>query len=142
MSMRMKTILVVDDEEMNLKMVEYILQQEGYEVVKAISGMSCLDYLKFNKPDLILLDVEMPVMSGIQTLEVIRGNEEYKNLPVMFLTASADTDTVAAIAGGLAGLYYGYEGIPREWIEVIQNREWIEMVVRTWQSQSITITTN
>lgn len=105
MSMRMKTILVVDDEEMNLKMVEYILQQEGYEVVKAISGMSCLDYLKFNKPDLILLDVEMPVMSGIQTLEVIRGNEEYKNLPVMFLTASADTDTVAA-AGRLGVMSY------------------------------------
>lgn len=105
MSMRMKTILVVDDEEMNLKMVEYILQQEGYEVVKAISGMSCLDYLKFNKPDLILLDVEMPVMSGIQTLEVIRGNDEYKNLPVMFLTASADTDTVAA-AGRLGVMSY------------------------------------
>jgi len=105
MSMRMKTILVVDDEEMNLKMVEYILQQEGYDVVKAISGMSCLDYLKFNKPDLILLDVEMPVMSGIQTLEVLRANEDYKSLPVMFLTASADTDTVAA-AGRLGVLSY------------------------------------
>lgn len=105
MGMRMKTILVVDDDEMNLKMAEYILQQEGYEVVKAMSGMSCLDYLKFNRPDLILLDVEMPIMSGIQTLEVIRGNEEYKNLPVMFLTASADTDTVAA-AGRLGVLSY------------------------------------
>ncbi len=105
MSMRMKTILVVDDEEMNLKMVEYILQQEGYDVVKAISGMSCLDYLKFNKPDLILLDVEMPVMSGIQTLEVLRASEEYKSLPVMFLTASADADTVAA-AGRLGVLSY------------------------------------
>ena len=98
-------ILVVDDEEMNLKMVEYILQQEGYDVVKAISGMSCLDYLKYNKPDLILLDVEMPVMSGIQTLEVLRANEDYKSLPVMFLTASADTDTVAA-AGRLGVLSY------------------------------------
>lgn len=44
MSYRMKTILVVDDDEMILKMAEFILQQEGYEVVKAISGMSCLDY--------------------------------------------------------------------------------------------------
>lgn len=105
MSMRMKTILVVDDDELNLKMAEYILQQQGYEVVKAMSGMSCLDYLKFSKPDLILLDVEMPVMSGIQTLEIIRGNEELKNLPVMFLTASADTDTVAA-AGRLEVLSY------------------------------------
>lgn len=91
---RMKTILVVDDDAMNLKMAEFILKQEGYNVVTRESGMACLDYLKVDRPDLILLDVEMPVMTGIQTLEVIRGNEEFKNLPVMFLTASADTDTV------------------------------------------------
>ena len=91
---RMKTILVVDDDAMNLKMAEFILKQEGYNVVTRESGMACLDYLKVDRPDLILLDVEMPVMTGIQTLEVIRGNEEFRNLPVMFLTASADTDTV------------------------------------------------
>ena len=91
----MKTILVVDDDEMNLRMAEFILQQQGYNVVKVSSGMSCLEHLKYEKPDLILLDVEMPVMSGIQTLEVIRANEQYANLPVMFLTASADMDTVA-----------------------------------------------
>ena len=120
MSMRMKTILVVDDEEMNLKMVEYILQQEGYDVVKAISGMSCLDYLKYNKPDLILLDVEMPVMSGIQTLEVLRANEDYKSLPVMFLTASADTDTVAA-AGRLGVLSYVKKPfMPQDLVERVQ----------------------
>ncbi|MBP3569332.1 MAG: response regulator [Lachnospiraceae bacterium] len=120
MSMRMKTILVVDDEEMNLKMVEYILQQEGYDVVKAISGMSCLDYLKFNKPDLILLDVEMPVMSGIQTLEVLRASEEYKSLPVMFLTASADTDTVTA-AGRLGVLSYVKKPfMPQDLVERVQ----------------------
>ena len=95
MGYRMKTILVVDDDEMNLKMAEYILQQDGYHVVKNTSGMECLEHLKYETPDLILLDVEMPVMSGIQTLEIIRANEVYKNLPVMFLTASADMDTVA-----------------------------------------------
>lgn len=105
MSYRMKTILVVDDDEMILKMAEFILQQEGYEAVKAISGMSCLDYLKYNKPDLILLDVEMPMMSGIQTLEIIRGNEEYQHIPVMFLTASADMETVVA-AGSLKAMDY------------------------------------
>ena len=105
MGYRMKTILVVDDDEMILKMAEFILQQEGYEVVKVMSGMSCLDYLKYNKPDLILLDVEMPMMSGIQTLEIIRANEEYQHSPVMFLTASADMETVVA-AGSLKAVDY------------------------------------
>ena len=41
-----------------------------------------------------------------------------------------DTDTVAAIAGGLAGVFYGYSGIPREWLETIQRREWIEMLCK------------
>ena len=102
---QMKTILVVDDDEMNLRMAEFILQQQGYNVVKVSSGMCCLEHLKYEKPDLILLDVEMPVMSGIQTLEVIRGNEEYMNIPVMFLTASADMDTVAE-AGRLGVIAY------------------------------------
>ena len=105
MGIRMKTILVVDDDEMILKMAEFVLQQEGYEVVKVMSGMSCLDYLKYNKPDLILLDVEMPIMSGIQTLEIIRGNEEYQYIPVMFLTASADKETVVT-AGSLKAVDY------------------------------------
>lgn len=96
MGNRMKTILVVDDDEMILKMAEFILQQEGYEVVKCLSGMSCLEYLKHGKADLILLDVEMPIMTGLQTLEILRANEDFVNIPVMFFTASADVETVAA----------------------------------------------
>ena len=51
--------------------------------------------------------------------------ENYKDAMLMAANLGYDTDTVAAIAGGLAGLYYGYEGIPKEWVEVIQKREWI-----------------
>ncbi|MCR5234236.1 MAG: ADP-ribosylglycohydrolase family protein [Lachnospiraceae bacterium] len=47
-----------------------------------------------------------------------------------------DTDTVAAIAGGLAGLYYGYDGIPDEWLEVIQRREWIEEMCSVGQCKA------
>ncbi|MBR6643308.1 MAG: response regulator [Lachnospiraceae bacterium] len=92
----MKTIFVVDDEEITLKTAEFILQQDGYDVVKCLSGMACLESLKEVLPDLILLDVEMPIMSGIQTLDVIRSNEEFKKIPVMFLTGSTDSETVAA----------------------------------------------
>lgn len=96
MGSRMKTIFVVDDEEITLKTAEFILKQDGYDVVKCLSGMACLESLKNGQPDLILLDVEMPIMSGIQTLDVIRSNEEFKKIPVMFLTGSTDSETVAA----------------------------------------------
>ena len=54
---------------------------------------------------MILLDIEMPIMSGIQTLEIIRSNEPFKNIPVMFLTANSDTETVA-LASSLGVIDY------------------------------------
>lgn len=89
-----RRILVVDDDAMNLRMAEFILKQKEYEVLKADSGMKCLDILKSGKVDLVLLDIEMPVMSGIETLEKIRADKEFAKLPVMFLSASADDDTL------------------------------------------------
>lgn len=52
--------------------------------------------------------------------------QSYVNCTLKAVNLGSDTDTVAAIAGGLAGLYYGYEGIPKKWLEVVQKREWIE----------------
>jgi len=89
-----KRILVVDDDEMNLRMAEFILKQDGYQVHKAASGMEALLFLRDETVDLVLLDVEMPIMSGIQTLEIMKSNRELSNIPVIFLTAAADSDTV------------------------------------------------
>lgn len=85
-----KTILVVDDDPMNLKMAEFILKKDAYEVVLADSGLQCLEKIKDSSVDLVLLDIEMPQMDGIQTLEHIRSEERFANLPVIFLTASGD----------------------------------------------------
>lgn len=89
-----KTILVVDDDAMNLKVAKFILEQKGYSVPTVSSGAECLLHLKKKKVDLILLDVEMPVMNGMKTLERIREMPEYAKIPVMFLTADASKDTV------------------------------------------------
>ncbi len=100
-----KKLLVVDDDQMNLKMAEFILKQGDYAVYTVESGIDCLNFLKEDKPDLILLDVEMPVMNGIKTLEHIREKEETADIPVVFLTASADSDTVVE-AGRLGVVDY------------------------------------
>ncbi|MBO5373326.1 MAG: response regulator [Lachnospiraceae bacterium] len=100
-----KKILVVDDDVMNLRMAEFILKQGNYEVCKAESGMECLLFLKEEKVDLILLDIEMPIMSGLKTFEIIKDNEDLAEIPVIFLTASADSDSVME-AGKLGAVGY------------------------------------
>lgn len=116
----MKTILVVDDDEMNLKMARFILEQRNYFVITASSGMECLTILQSRFVDLILLDVEMPVMNGIKTLECIRENKELNSIPVMFLTADANEETVI-MAGRLsvAG-YIKKPYMPQDFLERVE----------------------
>ena len=92
-----KRIMVVDDDKITLKMCEFILKRQGYEVATALSGKRCLEYLRDEKNppvDCIVLDIEMPMLNGFNTLSTIRQSEKLMNTPVMFLTASANSDTV------------------------------------------------
>lgn len=91
--MELKKILVIDDNTINLATVEKALKNK-YEVVPMISGKRALKYLYCQRVDLILLDVEMPEMDGIETLEEIRKLESAANTPTVFLTAKNDKQTV------------------------------------------------
>jgi len=89
-----KNILVVDDDKSNLLLAELILAGKKYEVFTARTGVEAISVLRQQPIDLILLDVMMPMMDGMKTLQTIRSNEELASVPVIFLTAAADTDTV------------------------------------------------
>lgn len=86
----MSKVLVVDDDFMNLRMAEMILTKYGYEVIKVESGLQCLEYLKQELVDLILLDVHMPQMDGFEVLKQLKENERLAEIPVIFLTADND----------------------------------------------------
>lgn len=89
--------MVVDDDKITIRMCEFILKKQNYEVITALSGKKCLEYLRNedNPPvDCIVLDIEMPLLNGYNTLSSIRQSEKLKNIPVMFLTASATQETV------------------------------------------------
>ncbi len=79
-----KIILHVDDEPDVLALVKVVLEREGYQVVSAESGKECLDVLKKQKVNLILLDIMMPKMSGWEVLKKVR--KEYPGTKVVFLT--------------------------------------------------------
>ncbi len=87
----MKCILVVDDSTTNLKFVESVLKDD-YKLILVKSGEKALQYLTKNPVDLVLLDIMMPDMDGFETFEKIKGLELNREVPVMFLTADADSD--------------------------------------------------
>lgn len=86
-------ITVVDDDTSNLRMASHILSGERLRVSCLRSGEELLKFLESNRPDLILLDIHMPGLSGFETLERIRAEKELSDIPVIFLTADDDTDT-------------------------------------------------
>lgn len=96
-----KKILVIDDNTVNLATIEQELK-EKYDVVPMISGRRAIKYLYCEKVDLILLDVQMPIMDGVETLYEIRKMENGTTVPVIFLTALKDKETV--IAGSKLGI--------------------------------------
>lgn len=85
--MKAKTILTVDDEIHILELIEYNLKKNGFSVIKAESGEEALEILKKEKVDLVLLDVMLGGMDGLEVLKKIRKSQELKRLPVILLTA-------------------------------------------------------
>jgi DNA-binding response OmpR family regulator len=94
-------ILVVDDQFQNIELLEAYLAPQGYEIVKAASGQEALDKLSSNQIDLVLLDVMMPGMSGIEVLQKLRTDEKTKAIPVVMVTVLKETeDKVKALEAG------------------------------------------
>ena len=83
-----KVILVVEDNERNRKLVRTILTFRGFEVVECEDGTPSLDLAKQHKPALILMDIELPVMNGIEALHRLRADTETAAIPVIAVTAS------------------------------------------------------
>lgn len=95
------TILIVDDNPVNLSVVVDNLEGAGYEVLVALGGMEALERVRFAEPDLILLDVMMPDMSGFEVCRRLRDSEKDRCIPVIFMTALSDVkDKVTAFEAG------------------------------------------
>ena len=85
----MAKILIVEDNEMNRDMLSRRLQRKGFEVVMAEDGQQGVDMSKSENPDVILMDLGLPVMDGWQATTTIKAEESTKNIPIIVLTAHA-----------------------------------------------------
>jgi len=88
-----QTILVVDDEQDLLDLIEYNLKKEGFKVLKAENGEQGIMAAREHKPNLVLLDIMMPKMGGIEVCDQMRSDPELKHIPIIFLTARSDERT-------------------------------------------------
>ena len=90
-------ILIVDDNSIIRTLLENILKMEGYITSSVNNGKEALDYLKDSQPNLILMDIDMPVMDGYQTCEEMRSRKEYETIPIIMVTAVGDKDIVKKV---------------------------------------------
>ncbi|WP_425408740.1 response regulator [Hyphococcus sp.] len=84
-----KTVLIVEDNELNMKLFRDLLEAHGYETLEARTGPEALEALKETRPDLILMDIQLPEVSGLEVTQQIKSNSELADIPVIAVTAFA-----------------------------------------------------
>jgi len=87
-----KTVLLVDDDPLIIRMYQKKLSGDGYDILTATNGEEALVQVMKKKPDIILLDVMMPKMNGVETLKALKKDSKTKNIPVIILTNLGDRE--------------------------------------------------
>ena len=102
--MTMATILIVEDNETNLYMVKFILENNGHEVLEARTGTEGVESAIRDRPDLVIMDIQLPDVDGLEATRRIRASEANGELPIVALTSYAMSgDRESALAAGCTG---------------------------------------
>ena len=89
MADHLKRILIVEDNETDVRLLKDILETRGYTILQTREGLEAIDLAVVNLPDLILLDIQLPDMSGLEVARRLRGDERSKQIPIVAVTAFA-----------------------------------------------------
>ena len=84
-----KTVLIVEDNELNMKLFHDLLEAHGYETLQTRDGIDALKLAREHKPDLILMDIQLPEVSGLEVAKWIKEDDELKSIPIVAVTAFA-----------------------------------------------------
>ena len=87
--MTQKTVLIVEDNELNMKLFHDLLDAHGYKTIQTADGMEALSLARAHRPDLILMDIQLPEVSGLEVTKWIKDDDELKKIPVIAVTAFA-----------------------------------------------------
>ena len=89
MDVKAKTVLIVEDNELNMKLFHDLLDAHGYQILQTKDGMEALDIAREHHPDLILMDIQLPEVSGLEVTKWLKEDESLKAIPVVAVTAFA-----------------------------------------------------
>ena len=84
-----KTVLIVEDNELNMKLFNDILEASGYRTLQTRNGFEAIDLARAHRPDLILMDIQLPEVSGLDVTRWIKEDDELKSIPIIAVTAFA-----------------------------------------------------
>ena len=91
-----KTVLLVDDDPVILKLLQVNFEMEGYTVMTAADGVEGLEKARAERPDIVLLDIMMPRMDGLQVTQALKGDDATKDIPIILLSAKAQASDIQA----------------------------------------------
>jgi len=116
-----KTVMIVEDNELNMKLFNDLLESQGYLTIKTANGMEALDLARAHHPDLILMDIQLPEVSGLEVTKWLKEDEELRDIPVVAVTAFAmKGDEERILAGGCEGYISKPISVPH-FLETIAN---------------------
>ncbi|MBJ3784304.1 response regulator [Devosia sediminis] len=99
-----KSVMIVEDNELNMKLFNDLLESRGYEVIQTRNGMEALDLARAHMPDLILMDIQLPEVSGLVVTKWLKDDEQLAHIPVVAVTAFAmKGDEERILQGGCEG---------------------------------------
>ena len=119
-----KTVLIVEDNELNMKLFHDLLDAHGYETLRTREGLKALELAKEHKPDLILMDIQLPEVSGLEVTRWIKEDESLKEIPIIAVTAFAMKGDEERIRAGGCEAYISKPITVRTFLDTV--REYIE----------------
>lgn len=88
------TLLLVDDNSDNVELLDEVLKERGFRILTALSGQDAITLAAGQQPDLILLDIAMPVMDGLEVLNILKADEKTSKIPVIFVTGIVENNRI------------------------------------------------
>ena len=115
-----KTVLIVEDNELNMKLFHDLLEAHGYKTLQTKDGMEALELARKHRPNLVLMDIQLPEVSGLEVTKWIKEDEDLKSIPVIAVTAFAMKGDEEKIREGGCEAYIAKPISVSNFIEVIE----------------------
>ena len=116
----MSTILIIEDNEKNMKLARDVLQAKGYQTLEAVTGEDGVKLAREKVPDLVLMDIQLPGINGIEAFRQIRGEAKTARVPVVALTASVTPTDRSAISAAGFDAFIGKPINLKEFLETVK----------------------